>query len=512
MDTPRLNVLMVLADQHNADLLGCAGHPQARTPHLDAFAQNATRFTRAYCSNPICTPSRVGILSGQYCHNHGYYGLGGPQPQNLPSLFHHFKAHGYRTAAYGKLHLPNDPRNWIADAVDEFGDSYETVDGIHAQSEFLDGLERDGLRHLEDSWHNEDHYGSQRIPLDAMPSDLPYERTQERWCAQKAADFIGQAPDSPFFIQVALQKPHHPLFPQRQFWELYPEDLELPPTIDNPPYGRPKTFQSKWKQLRANGWEFSQPGESWRDGARRSWRGTLACISQVDDVFGRLLQSLEDLGVADNTIVIYGSDHGAYHTMFGIPEKAPGICSDAVCRVPMLWRVPGIEAKNARCDALVENIDYAPTLTDLCGIPPMDTADGESLKPLLTKERKAIHKVAATENVWSRAIVWDRWRLVHYTTQTGVANGCRGELYDLQSDPEETKNLFESPDYREIVSTGQQLLIDWMVETSRCVTTLCIPADGSDIAGRKHFRIAKDGRAPRALQPRERPELNFDYI
>lgn len=512
MNTPRYNVLMVLADQHNADLLGCAGHPQAQTPNLDAFAQDATRFTRAYCANPICTPSRVSILSGQYCHNHGYYGLGGPQPQNLPSLFHHFKGHGYRTAAFGKLHLPNDPRNWIADAVDAFGDTYETADGVHAQSEFLDGLERDGLRHLEDSWHNEAHYGTSRIPLDATPSDLPYERTQERWCAQKAHDFIAQETDSPFFIQVALQKPHHPLFPQRPFWELYPENIELPPTIDDSPKGRPHNFKAKWAELRKMPWDFAKPGETWKDGARRAWRGTLACISQVDDVFGRLLQSLEDLGVAHNTIVIYGSDHGAYHTMFGLPEKAPGICSDAVCRVPMLWRVPGVDAVNATSDALVENIDYAPTLTELCGIPPMDTADGQSLVPLLKKQVESVRGIAVTENAWSRSIVWDQWRLVHYTKFLATVNNCEGELYDLAKDPNETQNLFDSPGHSEIVANGLRLLMDWMGETTRCVTTLCIPAEGSDLEGRKYFHVAADGRAPRHLQPRERKDLNFDYI
>lgn len=512
MTEPRYNVIMVLADQHHADLLGCAGHPQVHTPNIDAFAQNAVQFTRAYCQNPICTPSRVSMLSGQYCHNHGYYGLGGPQPKNLPSLFHHFRAHGYRTAAYGKLHLPNDPRNWIADAVDEFGDTYETADGEHARSEFLDGLERDGLRHLEDSWHNEAHYGSTRIALDAMPSDLPYPRTQERWCIEKTSAFIARDPQKPFFIQVALQKPHHPLLPQKEFWDQYPADLTLPDTVNHSPAGRPENFQAKWRELREHAWEFAQPGETWQDGARRAWRGTLACVSQVDDVFGRLLRSLEELGVADRTIVIYGSDHGAYHTMYGLPEKAPGICSNAVCRVPMLWHVPGKTTGRQVCDALVENVDYAPTLTDLCGIPPMETVDGHSLRSLLSGDTKPVHELAVTENAWSRAVVWDHWRFVYYSRPVAAATDCEGELYDLETDPHETHNLFASPEHREVIESGRRHLLDWLGETTRCTTTLCIPAIGNDLAGFKRFSVAADGRAPRPLQPRERSNLNLDYI
>jgi len=97
----RLNVLHIIADQHQAACMGHEAHPQAITPNLDRLAAESVRFTRAYTQNPICTPSRVSILSGQYCHNHGYYGLSGPRPVALPSFFSHFKAHGYRTAGIG---------------------------------------------------------------------------------------------------------------------------------------------------------------------------------------------------------------------------------------------------------------------------------------------------------------------------------------------------------------------------------------------------------------------------
>ncbi|MEM1444599.1 MAG: sulfatase-like hydrolase/transferase [Planctomycetota bacterium] len=102
------NVLMILADRHHAGLMGCEGHAQAITPRLDALAQQGTRFTRAYCKNPICTPSCMSILSRQYCHNHGYFGLGGPVPNGLSSLFGHFRSYGDRTAD-GRLTRTSQP-------------------------------------------------------------------------------------------------------------------------------------------------------------------------------------------------------------------------------------------------------------------------------------------------------------------------------------------------------------------------------------------------------------------
>lgn len=206
------------------------------------------RFTNACAPNTICTPSRVSILSGQYCHNHGYYGLSGPAPRGLDNFLRHFRRCGYRTAAYGKLHLPEAPRNWIADDVDEFGDTYETADGVFGKSAYLDELERLGLRELEDSWHNKSGvYGERTIQMDAMVSKLPYEHTQEVWCARQAMQFIAQVPDRPFCIEVALQRPHHPLLPQQRFWDLYPADLALPPTHDQSPEHRPPNFRQAWE-------------------------------------------------------------------------------------------------------------------------------------------------------------------------------------------------------------------------------------------------------------------------
>ncbi|MEM6332203.1 MAG: sulfatase-like hydrolase/transferase [Planctomycetota bacterium] len=504
----RPNVIMVLADQHCAGLLGCAGHPQVQTPRLDAFAGSGVRFTEAYCQNPICTPSRVSILSGQYPHNTGYFGLAGPAPDRLPSLFGYFREHGYRTAGFGKLHLPLSPRSWVADHVDRFADSYDTADGRVGESAYLASLEGLGLRHLEDSWHNPvDHYGKGTTPgWDAKPSDMPYEHTQERWCVREALRFIDEASDdpAPFFVQVAFQKPHHPLLPVREFWDLYDDDLDLPPTIDKDPAHRPPTFRHMWQAARDDSnWSYGKPGQTWRDGARRAWRGTLANISQADDVFGRLLDGLDDRGLAEDTIVVYGSDHGCYHTIHGLPEKAPGIGSDAVCRVPMIWRVPGHAHVDRTCDQLVENVDYAPTLARLCGLPEPDWTDGHDLTALLEGDDHPIRAAAFTEHPLSKSVRFGRYRMTHYPASV-FGGEYAGELYDLDADPNETRNLYTEPDHQGAVAQGTRLILDWLAESNRVATFLPAHFEGNRTLGKRRYPLAADGKLARDRQPARR--------
>ncbi len=508
------NVLMVLADQHNASWLGCAGHPQVLTPHLDAFADTGVRFTQAYTQNTICTPSRVSVLSGQYCHNHGYYGLSGPASFGLGNFMRHFRQHGYRTAAYGKLHLPESPRNWLADDLDEFGDTYETADGVFGRSAYLGELECLGLRELEDSWHNHSGvYGPQTIQMDAMVSRLPYEHTQEVWCARRAMQFMDQSLDQPFCVQVALQRPHHPLLPQPCYWDQYPDDLELPPTHDQPPTHRPPHFQAAWEAHHKGRWEYAVEGEPLEQGFRRHWRGTLACVSQMDDVFGMLLSYLDEHGLSDNTIVIYSSDHGAYHGVHGVREKAPGICSDAVCHIPLLWRVPGVSAAGTTHAALVEAVDFAPTLAALCGLPEMECVDGLDVGPLLRGETTAVREVAVTENPWSKSLRWERWRFVHY--QREMFDGQdQGELYDLEADPDETHNLYHDSEAQGVVSECRRRLLEWLIATTRVRTVHPTSIEtGSWLeVGRCTYPLGSDGTAPNRIQPRFVTSRHTGYL
>jgi len=214
-----LNVVEVIADQHQASCMGCEGHAQAITPNMDRLAEGGVRFARAYTQNPICTPSRISILSGQYPHNHGYFGLSGPRPVALPSFFSHFRANGYRTAGIGNLHTPNEPRNWLEEHLDLYADCFQSVDGRSEDTEWYDSIREMGLLEKEDFhfFHNNREY-----TLEGMPSQLPFELSEEGWTVGRAIRFIDDCRDEPFCMQVSLERPHQPFFPDRRFWDMYP--------------------------------------------------------------------------------------------------------------------------------------------------------------------------------------------------------------------------------------------------------------------------------------------------
>lgn len=486
----RPNVLFILSDQHQAGLMGCEGHSQAITPNLDRLAASGAHLTSAYCQNPICTPSRVSFLSGQYAHNHGYYGLSGPRPNHLPSFLGHFRQNGYRTAAIGKLHLPDDPRDWIEHDVDLYANCYRSVDGKPGQSPYFEYLEALGLKHLEDSRLMPETAGLHPVS-DSRPSLLPLEHCVEAWCARQANNFIDRAIQdvTPFCMELSFPRPHHQLTPDKRFWDLYPENIDPPTTLTADASHRPPHFRRMAESLRYSDWLFEP--KTFEAGCRRVWRGYLACISQVDWAVGQVLDHLENAGLAENTIVVYSADHGAYHGEYGIPEKAPGICSEAVCRIPMLWRVPGRTPPGTISHQLVESVDLAATLPSLCGLPEMDSTDGKNISSLLEGDDRPVRQVAVTENPWSKALRWDRWRYVHYP------NGMFGpeewaELYDIESDPTETRNLFADPAHAHVITEARRLMLDWLITTSRPTTVF--PSFDDKEPGRHNYVLGGDGR------------------
>jgi len=510
MTTPSqpYNVLFVLSDQHLATCTGYEGHPQAITPNMDRLAREGVRFPNAYTQNPICTPSRVSMLSGQYCHNHGYYGLSGPRPDRLPSFLGHFRSNGYRTAAIGKLHTPNDPDDWIKGHVDRYAECYNYSGNCDAgASEYFDYLEKLGLRDKEDSIRLPELPGAQQD--EARPSHLPCDHSVEGWCVQQALQFIdeSQAAGKPFCMEVSLPRPHQSYTPDQKFWDMYPDDLDLPPTILQDASHRPRHFQAMVE--RAKSWEGLIEPKGFENVRRRVWRGYLACITQVDYALGQLLDHLDRSGLAENTIVIYGSDHGAYSGTYGVPEKAPGICSEAVCRVPYVWRVPGITPAGHVSRQLVENIDLAPTIAALCGLAAMETVDGKDITGLLKGESKPVRSVAVTEHPWSKAVRWEDWRFVHYQREMFGGEDV-GELYNLQDDPNETRNLFADPAYQGVVAEGRRRLLEWLIGSTR-VTTVWPALDYSKAP--YDYRTAADGKESNTAGPAWRAERNqLNYL
>ena len=235
--TSRPNILLLFSDQHHAKVLGHNGHPDVHTPHLDRLAAEGVRFDNAITQNPICTPSRTCWLSGQYCHNHGYYGLSGPNPGGLPTLFGHLRRHGYRTGAVGKIHCPE---YWVEDDVDFFLETCGSSIGGRSAA-YADYLAERGLTELEDHGAMQEFGADGRQTCDARASKVSYEDGQEGYLTRAGIDFMRRCADDgrPFFLQANFPKPHQCYTPAQPFWDRYDEaSLTLPPNADHDLHGK----------------------------------------------------------------------------------------------------------------------------------------------------------------------------------------------------------------------------------------------------------------------------------
>jgi len=462
------NVLFILSDQHNAKCLGHKGHPDVKTPHLDRLAAEGVRFDNAITQNPICTPSRMCFISGQYAHNHGYYGLSGPNPNGLPTVFGHFRRHGYRTAAVGKIHCPE---YWVEDDCDVF---HETEPGasINGRSrEYAKYLRDREIEHLEDhhAWHEFGRRGRQTC--DGRPSKVSYRDGQEGWSVAKGIEFMRGAREDgvPFFLHVSLPKPHQCYTPAREFWDLYDErNLTLPPNADfEGPHRAPHLARqvAAWKRA---GWPLLEP-KTFEAARLRKLHGYFGNISHVDRAVGELVDFLDANGLGDDTIVVYSSDHGDYAAEHGIMEKAPGICHDAITRIPFIWRWGTNFRAGHMATELVETVDVSATLCSLCGISALETSDGKDITTLLKGEAGGVRDIAVTEFAWSKSVRKGDWRFVYYSPEMfkeEYPDGF-GELYNLAEDPWEMNNLYFDEDQRGRIGEMRADLLNWLIATTR---------------------------------------------
>ncbi|HBC87918.1 MAG TPA: hypothetical protein DCZ94_13270 [Lentisphaeria bacterium] len=463
------NIIFILSDQHNAKVLGHKKHPDVKTPNLDRLAAEGVRFDNAITQNPICTPSRTCFLSGQYAHNHGIYMLSGPQPNNLPNMLGTFRKAGYQTAAIGKIHCPE---YWVEDQSDTF---IETAPGcsINGAPEYLAHIRKQGL--VEEHKISESRGGPFGQSLDGYQSPLPYRDTPEGYIVTKSIEFMNEAQEKgkPFIAHVSFPRPHQTYAPTEEFWNLYDEnELTMPPNWQYERNHKAPNLKSTVKtQIEmAEKWTLSEP-HTYEAGCRRKMRGYLGCISMMDHAVGEIMEYLKEKGIDDNTIIVYSSDHGDYACEHGLIEKAPGICSDAITRIPFIWRVPGVTKAGLVADELVETVDVYPTICSLAGLEHPQTSDGKDITPLLKGEKQELHKVAVTEFAWSKSIRKGSWRYVYYPREMYADEYPEGfgELYNLEDDPWEMNNLYFDENQKGKLAELERDLMDWLVTTTRIV-------------------------------------------
>jgi arylsulfatase len=456
----RPNILIIKSDQHNARCLGVNGHTQVKTPNLDALAAGGVNFTRAFVQNPICSPSRMCYLTGQYVHNHGVYGLSKVEsfPQSLPSMMSVFKAAGYRTGIVGHVHVKGE---WLEPHCDQYRDMYTGfVDGSDPYSVYL---KKRGLLGLRDDVA----LGDRSQVLDARPSKLPFEHTCEGYVYKSFREFLDEQPDDqPFIYQMDPLHPHQCYIAAQEFWNLYEGvDLELPPSADEDISSKPAPQRGTIHHAHNYNWAFEP--KTYEAGRLRKLRGYYACVSQVDHMVGLALQALRDKGLFENTIVLYCSDHGDFALEHGFIEKAPGISYDAILRTPFIWSWPGGGFTGGTIGELVESVDVFPTMCALTGVEPPDTIDGVDISPMLRGKTEPVRDFVVTEFALSRTIRTKEWKLCHRPVGIYEPGKDEAELYHVSEDPWEMDNLYYDSACARVREELRRKLFDWTLMTSR---------------------------------------------
>lgn len=440
----RPNVLLIAIDDLRTEL-GCYGAEHILSPHIDKLAETGTRFERAYCMVPTCGASRASLMSGLRPTPDRFVTFTARIDQEAPkatALHQHFKNHGYTTLSLGKiLHFPTDtPDGWSEPAWRPDRSSQPTTMKIPGWKT------PDDIRELTEVSRNK------RLPFgkfDVTDDELP-----DGQVAVKAVEKLRalSKQESPFFLAVGFFKPHLPFNAPRKYWDLYnPDKIKIPENY-YPPKNAPEEAIHNFGELR-NYTAVPKQGKVSDDMARALIHGYYACVSYTDAQVGRVLNELDRLGLAENTIVVLWGDHGwnlGEHTLW-----CKHCTFENAMKAPLILRAPRTHkySKGKSAKALAEFIDIYPTLTDLAGLPTPKHLEGESLVPIL-KTPSANGKGYAIGRFRSGdTIRTHRWRYTEYSTASESSEEQEHPrmLYDHTTDPDENENLAYNRDHKEVV-------------------------------------------------------------
>jgi arylsulfatase A-like enzyme len=405
-----------------------SGHPNAKTPNIDRLAKRGVSFARAYCSAPLCNPSRISLLTGVAPYKSGVYGNGEKLRKKLPdavTLMQHFRASGYSARGAGKIF--HGKKAGDADSWDDYF--------VASKGKTPAAVKRDPNL-PKSAWVP---WG----PLDCDDGDM-YDGKTASWIISE----LEKPQEKPFFLAYGLTKPHLAWKVPQKYFDLHPlEGIKLPPTKkgdldDLPAFGK-KLAREVYSASSGKNVATKPDGDHANVIANNQWRvavqAYLATISFADAQIGRVLDALDRSEHAENTIIVLWGDHG-WH----LGEKEhwrKQALWDVSTRTPLIFSAPEGLAKNKICQRPVSLIDIYPTLIDLCGLPKREGLDGQSLKPLLENPKREWDRpVVITFGYQNHAIQTERWRYIQY-------HDGGQELYDHERDPNEWTNLASIPKY-----------------------------------------------------------------
>lgn len=439
------NVLLICVDDLKP-LLGCYGDRTVKSPNINRLAARSVLFERAYCNQAVCSPSRNALLTGLRPQTLGIYDLGTNFRRSRPdavTLPQHFRLNGWRTEGMGKIfHVGHgnheDPVSWSvphwkANVVAYALPSSKAPSGLTREEALFANQSAANLPRGA-AWESAD------VPDNTYPDGALADEALRRLQSAK------QNPSEPFFLAVGFVKPHLPFVAPKKYWDLYdPAAFQLA-KVRTPPDGAPSyapQFGGELRQYR----DIPESGALPEDLQRTLIHGYHAATSFLDAQVGRVLDELDRLDLARNTIIVLWGDHGWHLGDHGIWCKHTNY--EQAAHIPLLIAAPGVKG-GARSASLVETVDIYPTLCELAGLSAPAGLDGRSFAaalrdPAATTKDHIIHvyprSAPGKGQVLGRAIRTERYRLVEWKKINASPETAELELYDYQVDPLETKNI-----------------------------------------------------------------------
>lgn len=508
----RPNILFIAVDDLRPEL-GCYGEAEVRSPHIDRLAAHGVRFTRVFCQQAICGPSRASLLTGLRPDSDGvienatYFRKTVPNVITLPQQF---RLHGYETVYLGKIFHANfrdEEHSWSRKAT--FPKRTYRLPFRGYQSDANRALVKRRIKEVKEK------YGKPLWALTLGPAweaaDVPDDAYEDGYNATAAIATMHElaAGGKPFFLAVGFHKPHLNFIAPKRYWDLYdPSQIKL---AGNPfaPKNAPSIGLHSSFELRTR-YGIPKSGPVPDDIARNLIHAYMACVSYVDAQIGRVIGELDRLGLRDNTIIVLWGDHGWHLGEHGIWGKATNF--EIATRVPLIVSAPGKRAWGVASPALVELVDIYPTLCELAGLPRPKALEGASFAPLLDHPNRRWKKAVFSQfpspalREWAAAPLsapmrqtffgplirkvearlkaespnrynqelfdnylmgytmrTDRYRLTRWVdTRNRSLQPIKVELYDHETDPAENNNVAADPDRAELLKRlAQQMKDGW---------------------------------------------------
>ena len=448
MMAARPNLLYIHSDQHNAHVLGCYGDALIETPNLDRLAAEGTHFTGAYCTSPICVPSRMSMLTGRHPYQNQVWTNNHLLDSGIPTLAHSMGAAGYRPVLIGRMHSigPDQLHGYAERYVGDHSGNF--LGGVAVDRGVLDGTA-----------------GPERISLlRSGPGQSAYQVHDED-VAASAVDYLNRlgvqkrafGEIEPFSLSVGFMLPHPPYVARREDYERYAGKITLPE--------RPESHEQVHHPYIRRWREYTGIAEVSEAEVRRARAAYWGLVHRVDKMVGQILAALHENGLAENTLIVYTSYHGDMQGEHGLWWKH--VFYEESVRVPLIVHWPGVIAAGQRCERIVSALDVTATLLDALEAPALPGSPGRSFLGLISERRPTPtwDDVAFSEYVadqytpdgesYHRMLRRGPWKLVYY-------EGMEPQVFNLEDDPGEMVDRAADPACRRIrEELTEQVLADW---------------------------------------------------